>query len=66
VPDFFSKGHLVARLDGDLRVRHHAPELQSIKSAPSALSNFASAMLSSICQPPSFQSIAEMRTASGR
>jgi len=42
-----------------------APELQSIKSTPSAFSFLASSIDSSRVQPPSNQSVHDSRTASG-
>jgi len=66
VPDFFrrtapdSRGLTTIFASGTT-----PPELQSIKSTPAALSNFAERDALLNVPAPSFQSIAEIRTASG-
>ena len=60
------KRNLVARADGNLALPAPVPpEEQSMRSTPSGISCSASATDCSMSQPPSTQSVAEMRTKSG-
>ena len=60
------EGDLVAGRDGNDGARNKPPEEQSTKSTPSGLTCRASSADCAMSQPPSTQSVAEMRINNGR
>ena len=63
--DALRERRLVARPHGNLRVMGVAADEQSMRSTPSPFSSRASSIDCSTSQPPSTQSVAEIRTKSG-